>query len=108
MRVWQEGVFDGQEISAAHPPHPYAGVQGASRPGCAACLSELLRAGAPVNARLDNNLTLLMWAAAYGHAPTVRLLLEQGADRSLKDNREKTAAAMAREGNHLALAQLLE
>lgn len=27
------GVFDGKEISAAHPPHAHAGVQGASGPG---------------------------------------------------------------------------
>jgi hypothetical protein len=33
MRVWQEGVLHGQEISAAHPPHAYARVQGLSGPG---------------------------------------------------------------------------
>lgn len=76
--------------------------------GCSACLEELLQAGVQVNARLDNDLTLLMWAAAYGHETTVRLLLAHGADRTLKDNRGKTAADMAREGQHLALAQLLE
>ena len=76
--------------------------------GCTPCLMELLRAGTPVNARLENDLSLLMWAAAYGHESTVRFLLEQGADRSFKDGRGKTAAEMALEGNHLPVAKLLE
>ena len=76
--------------------------------GCADCLAELLRAGIQVNARLENELTLLMWAAAYGHEATVNFLLAQGAERGLKDGRGKTAADMAREGNHLAVARLLD
>lgn len=76
--------------------------------GCTECLGELIKAGAPINARLENDLTLLMWAAAYGHESTVRLLLAQGAERGRKDSRGKTAADMARDGNHLALAQALE
>jgi uncharacterized protein len=35
------------------------------------------------------------------------MLLEKGADRSLRDDRGKTAADIARETNHSALAQLL-
>lgn len=80
----------------------------AAASGCTGCLSELRRTGSTVNAPLENQLTLLMWAAAYGHETTVRFLLEQGADRSLKDNRGKTAAEMARDGNYLAVARLLE
>ena len=48
MQVWQEEVLHGQEICAAHPPHPYAGVQGASRPCCAARGQDLGRSGQAV------------------------------------------------------------
>lgn len=75
--------------------------------GCQACLAMLIRAGTAVNAPLENNLTLLMWAAAYGHASSVQLLLDQGADRSLKDSRGKTAADMADEGHHPHVVSLL-
>ena len=76
--------------------------------GCSECLSELIKAGTLVNAPLDNNLTLLMWAAAYGQDKTVRLLLAEGADRSLKDNRNKTASDMARDGKHLEVAGMID
>lgn len=76
--------------------------------GCRECLLALIRAGTPVNTPLENDLTLLMWAAAYGHESSVRLLLDQGADRSLKDLRGKTAADMAREGHHQNVVTLLE
>jgi transposase len=33
MPARQEGVFDGQEISATHPSHPYTHVQGPRGPG---------------------------------------------------------------------------
>ncbi len=76
--------------------------------GCSECLHELIRVGTPVNAALENDLTLLMWAAAYGHEAAVRFLLAQGAERSLKDRRGETAADMASEGNHLTVAGLLK
>ncbi len=76
--------------------------------GCTDCLEQLLQAGTQINDRLDSDLTLLMWAAAYGHEATVRMLLARGAERGLRDNRGKTAADMARDGNHLALASLLQ
>lgn len=80
----------------------------AAASGCGDCLLALIQAGTAVNAALDNELTLLMWAAAYGHEAAVRLLLAQGADPRLKDRRGKTAADMAREGNHPTVASLLE
>lgn len=76
--------------------------------GCTGCLQELLNAGMPVNARLENDLTLLMWTAGYGHEETAKVLLQRGADRSLRDNRGKTAADIARDQNFASLAQLLQ
>jgi ankyrin repeat protein len=76
--------------------------------GCTECLEALVKAGTNVNARLDNELTLLMWAAGYGQEAAVRLLLSQGADRTLKDNRGKTASEMALEGNYTAIRRMLE
>lgn len=75
--------------------------------GCTECLAELLRAGTQVNARLENDLTLLMWAAAYGHEATVRFLLAQGAERHLKDARGKTALDMAKEAEYGAVVAML-
>ncbi len=79
----------------------------AAAKGCAECLSELMRAGTQVNALLENDLTLLMWAAAYGHDAAVRLLLAEGANRALKDSRGKSAVDMAREGSHDSVVALL-
>ena len=53
-------------------------------------------------------LTLLMWAAAYGRADTVRFLLARGAKPEARDNRGQTAREMAIAGGHLATAQLLQ
>jgi ankyrin repeat protein len=63
-------------------------------------LGLLLDRGVDVNQRYDNDLTTLMWAAAYGRDAAVKLLLERGADVSAHDNRGKTAADMAAEGGH--------
>jgi uncharacterized protein len=76
--------------------------------GCSTCLQVLVDAGLQINAPLDNDLTLLMWAAAYGQEASVKLLLAQGANRTLKDSRGKTAADMARDANHLNVAKLIE
>jgi uncharacterized protein len=76
--------------------------------GCSACLQVLVDAGLQINAPLDNDLTLLMWAAAYGQEASVKLLLAQGANRTMKDGRGKTAADMARDANHLSVAKLIE
>ena len=76
--------------------------------GCSECLVALIRHGTKVNEALENNLTLLMWAAAYGGESSVRLLLDEGADRNLKDARGKTALDMARESNHTGVVSLLQ
>ncbi|HTL25983.1 MAG TPA: ankyrin repeat domain-containing protein, partial [Burkholderiales bacterium] len=71
-------------------------------------LSLLFDSGVDVNTPHDNDLTLLMWAAAYGRADTVRFLLARGAKPEARDNRGQTAREMAIAGGHLATAQLLQ
>jgi len=48
-----------------------------------------------------------MWAAGYGRIETVTALLAAGARADLKDDRGKTAADIAREQKHEAVADLL-
>jgi ankyrin repeat protein len=54
-----------------------------------------------------HDLTALMWAAGYGKTQTVKLLLDRGADRGLKDDRGKTAAEIARDAKYSEVAELL-
>jgi ankyrin repeat protein len=68
----------------------------------------LLDRGIDVNARYRHDLTALMWAAGYGKVQTVRRLLERGADRTLRDDRGKTAADIARDGRHEDVVRLLD
>jgi ankyrin repeat protein len=48
-----------------------------------------------------------MWAAAYGHAGTAKLLLARGATAGTRDDRGKSAAEMAEEGGHAETSRLL-
>ena len=71
-------------------------------------MQALLAGGVKVNALLDNQLTLLMWAAGSGQDKMVQFLLDQGADKGQKDNRGLTAAAIARDAKQGASVALLE
>ena len=67
---------------------------------------ELLAAsGANVNARDENQGTLLMYFARRGNAQAVRWLLAHGADRNARNKRGKTAAQIGRA--HAAIVRLL-
>ncbi|HWN55226.1 MAG TPA: ankyrin repeat domain-containing protein [Methylomirabilota bacterium] len=70
----------------------------------------LLERGAPVNARQGTSgmgFTPLMEAALNGQTEMVDLLLEHGADRTLRDEKGQTAGDHARQNGHAALAEHL-
>lgn len=68
----------------------------------------LLARGAATNARAPNGNTPLMLAARYGSEDSVSLLLDKGADRSLRNERHLSAADYARLDGREALARRLE
>ena len=70
----------------------------------AAAVSLLLDRGANVNARQQIGYTPLMGAAAAGREDLVDMLLRHGADSALVSEDGKTAADVAREHGHEALA----
>jgi ankyrin repeat protein len=67
----------------------------------------LLEAGALIDAAYIDGLTPLMWAAGQGHIESVRLLVNKGANKGLKDDRGLTALDMAQEAGHAAIVPLL-
>jgi ankyrin repeat protein len=68
------------------------------------CVRMLLEAGAPVNERQSGGSTPLMSSAQNGDGPVLDLLLERGADPSLKDDEGRTAADHADSAGHDVIA----
>lgn len=80
----------------------------AAAQGCTACLGALASAGQPLDVALDGGLTLLMWAAGYGHEDTVQWLLARGVDPSRRDGRGKRAVDIAADAGFLGVVKRLE
>jgi len=53
-------------------------------------------------------MTALMWAAENGNAEVVSFLLENGANRDLKNCEDQTALLIARSTNKVEIVQILE
>jgi ankyrin repeat protein len=60
-----------------------------------------LKAGADVNARNKYGLTALIAAAGHGTAENMKVLLDAGADASVKDKDGKTAWDLAQDNEKL-------
>jgi uncharacterized protein len=67
----------------------------------------LLEHHAYIDAESPNRSTPLMLAAMYGHANVVRLLLEEGADPSLRNEQGLSAVDFARQADRGDLADLI-
>merc|ERR1712054_420221 len=71
----------------------------AARQGDMAILGQALPAGLPPNMTNEKGDTLLMLAAYHGHADTVRLLVQHGADPNrLNDRGQSPLAGALQEG----------
>jgi ankyrin repeat protein len=64
--------------------------------------------GADINLQVNGGCTPLMLACFYGHEAVVRLLLERGANATLRDKSGRTALSFARRSEHVAIVALLE
>lgn len=81
----------------------------ASRGKGEACVSALLKAGASANAKDNRGQSALMWAAFYGDARCVEILIDAGADLEQTHVNGTTRAihTALRSGNALTLQTLL-
>jgi ankyrin repeat protein len=68
---------------------------------------ELIRQGADINQRDDNDRTALMFAVINRHYETMKVLLEYGADVNAKSNKEGTALMAAALAGDLQMVQAL-
>lgn len=78
-----------------------------SEPESKAMVALLLEHHAYIDAESPNRTTPLMMAARYGHPDAVQLLLEEGADPSLRNEKGLTAVDFARSAGRNDLANLI-
>jgi ankyrin repeat protein len=77
--------------------------------GCFSAVKELLKhRSVKFNTADIHGMTALMIAAQMDQAEMVRVLLENGADKTLLDNKERTAEEIARSEGHYALATYIK
>ena len=93
--------------TAATNPMRVQALHAAAASRSVAIVRMLLEAGADPNARQHVGYTPLMGAAGNGSDEMVDLLLKHGADPSLVSEDGKTAAGIAREHGHGAIAERL-
>uniref|UniRef100_UPI002609A6A7 ankyrin repeat domain-containing protein n=1 Tax=uncultured Brachyspira sp. TaxID=221953 RepID=UPI002609A6A7 len=67
----------------------------------------LIASGVDVNAKDDDNWTVLMFASINGHLEIVKYLIDKGADINAKSNNNVTALMVASEKGHLEVVKYL-
>jgi ankyrin repeat protein len=85
----------------------HAAVAGRDVEGRLACARTLLAHGALVNKQQSGGFTPLMSAAQSGDQTLVILLLDHGADPSIRDDEGRSATDHARSAGHEEIAELL-
>jgi len=83
------------------------GLSRAAEDGRLALVQDLLQAGANPNAKGEDDVTPLMWAAARGHVLVVKALLESGADLNARTRKGRTAIDIASQEGHDHVAAVL-
>ena len=68
----------------------------------------LVDAGADVNAHSNNGMTPLMAASSVGRPAIVEVLLEQGADPTVRDKKDRTALEIAIQREHKSVVKILK
>ncbi|KIY99706.1 Ankyrin repeat domain-containing protein 2 [Monoraphidium neglectum] len=104
------GVAGGSRAASAPRftagPAPAAGPGG--RTAASPCLIAFSGWGASVDLLDNNKNTALHYAAGYGQAESVRLLLDSGADKAAKNEDDKTALEVAQLNEHTEVVELLQ
>ena len=72
-------------MTQAPPPTKAEQLQDAARKGDAAAVTKLLDDGVDVNTKFRYNATALFYACDHGHLEVVKVLLDKGADLTIKD-----------------------
>jgi len=73
-------------LAQAPPPTRSEQLQDAARKGDAATVKKLLDEGVDVDTRFRYNTTAMFYASDHGHVDVVRVLLDKGADLTIKDS----------------------
>jgi ankyrin repeat protein len=72
-------------LTQAPPPTKAEQLQDAARKGDAAAVAKLIDDGIDVNTKFRYNATALFYACDHGHLDVVKVLLDKGADLTIKD-----------------------
>ena len=72
-------------LTQAPPPTKAEQLQDAARKGDAAAVTKLIDDGVDVNTKFRYNATALFYACDHGHLDVVQVLLDKGADLTIKD-----------------------
>src|SRR5207342_3082909 len=101
-------------LTQAPPPTKAEQLQDAARKGDAAAVTKLLDDGVDVNTKFRYNATALFYACDHGHLEVVKVLLDHGADMSIKDTfygftplALATGPAQKKKPEHSEIAKLL-